>query len=160
MNRRILLVCIPVVLLIVLISIVTHVQSGQYNSEEKNTTDLLSDKPIEIDWQSALQVLPQYQSKQKSPQVVIEDKPVQISDSTIIAIVADKPRSILLITPNQQTPVQLTEGDGWLDSWIIQSILPDTVMWKNTNSNQTYQQSLFRNSPNDDKNLTSSKTGK
>lgn len=160
MNRRILLVCIPVVLLIVIISVVTHVQSGQYNSEEKNTTDLLSDKPIEIDWQSALKVLPQYQSKQKSAPVVIEDKPIQISDSTIIAIVADIPRSILLIKPNQPAPIQLAEGEGWLDNWSIQTILPDTVVWKNTTNEQTYQQSLFRRPHNNDDNSTSSKSGK
>ncbi|WP_416305723.1 hypothetical protein [Neptunicella sp. SCSIO 80796] len=160
MNKSLIIFCLPLLLFITIISVLTNYQSGQYNAEERKEASSTIREQINVNWKTVLAVLPQYKSKQAEISTVVPSKEVHISDSTIIAIVADTPRSILLVAPEQQAPIQLTEDEGWLANWKINTILPDSVIWINTDNQQTYEQSLFRNSQNDDENSTSSKSGK
>jgi hypothetical protein len=104
-----------------------------------------------IDWQSILSQLTQYIPAETSikPQVILETES-NISDATVVGILLNKKRSVLIYNPLQEQlePMQLKLGEGWLENWILSEIESDFVIWTNQVNNQTYTQPLFGKATN------------
>lgn len=109
------------------------------------------------DWKNILAALPQYKKPERplteqelAAQVALlnaQPKQAVISDSLLIGIIVDKPRSVLLYVQNQTnlTPVQLNLGQSWLADWQLSQINADSAVWINTQTQESYTQWLFSN---------------
>jgi len=122
------------------------------------------------DWQAILAALPQFKQPARplteqelaAQAALLNATPKQavISDSLLIGIIVDKPRSVLLYVQQQASlaPVQLSLGQSWLADWQLSQINADSAVWINTQTQESYTQLLFSNaSPTiDSLNTTSS----
>ena len=132
-------------------------QTASPPKEQRELLDLLSDDNVRVDWVSILSELPQYKEPEvlKAKSEANSTQEQQISDSQIIGIIVDAPKSILLLIDSDidTAPQQLSLGEGWLKNWKIQTIEADSITWVNTLNQQTYIQTLFASVENDSKNL-------
>ena len=120
----------------------------QKNAIEVTQASVLStpDNKAAFDWKSILKKMPQYQDKAVSKKAKSTTLvKTQIKDAQLVAIVIDSPKQALLITPqnNNAPPQAFNINEGWLDDWIISKIHPDSVVWLNTSSEETFQQFLY-----------------
>jgi hypothetical protein len=145
MNKPLILPSAAIMLICALLSSWLNYQSSSIESKQRDLLDLSNQQKTKNTWADVLSQLPQYGKTvevKTEPEVVQQPK---ISDSIIIGIIVDKPKSVLLLI-NSQTdaaPQQLNVGDGWLDSWIILEIAPDSITWTNKLTQQNYIQTLF-----------------
>jgi hypothetical protein len=111
-------------------------------------------KNEQSDWKNVLSALPQYKEaasalteKELAAQALLKAAPKQaiISDSQLIGIIVDKPRSVLLFIQHQASldPVQLTLGQSWLADWQLHQINADSAVWFNIQTQQSFTQWLF-----------------
>ena len=122
-------------------------QGASPAKEQRELLDLLNEEKIQVNWLDVLSQLPQYRKPNEvktEPDVVREQR---ISESQIIGIVVDNPKSALLLIDAQKEslPQQFGIGDGWLENWEIQKINPDAITWVNTLTQQNHIQTLFAN---------------
>ena len=106
-------------------------------------------------WQNILLTLPQYKKPERAlteqelaaqeALFNVASKEITISDSQLIGIILDKPRSVLLSIRAQSNlePVQLILGQSWLADWQLSKINADSAIWFNTQTQQSYTQWLF-----------------
>lgn len=160
MIRALILPGAIVLLVCALLSSWINYQSPSIETKQREFLNISNQQKSKNNWVDVLSQLPQYRKVvevKAEPEVVQQP---QISNSKIIGIVVDKPRSVLLLIDSQTetTPQQLNVGDGWLENWIIQDIAPDSITWVNTQTQQDYIQTLFA-APTVDSESLKPKTG-
>jgi hypothetical protein len=160
MNRNLLLLSGSILFSIIILSIFANSISGNTGMEKQQKDERISFYKSNIDWKTILSDIPQFKPEKYKAEDIRSVKEVHISDSTIIAIVADTPQSVIIITnENPEIQLQLNNGETWLKSWKIKNIEPDSINWVNEANQQTYTQMLFDTPKNDKKALTT-KSGK
>lgn len=160
MIKPLILPCAIILLACALLSSWLNFQSPSAEARQRDFIDLSSQQKPKDTWADVLAKLPQYRETlevKAVPEVVRQPK---ISDSKIIGIVVDKPKSVLLLIDDQSEaiPKQLNIGEGWLENWIIRKIAPDSISWVNTLTQEDYTQTLFA-APTDNSEDSKPKTG-
>jgi hypothetical protein len=139
-------------------AVLLNVQTASPLKAKTQDTENSNQTSAHIDWRSILSQLPQYSPKkiERAATKATKISP-QISDSIIVGIVVDEPRSVFLFVPlqvsgpektmppSQKTNevIQLTVSQGWLEDWKIERILPDSIIWLNSKTKGSYKQPLF-----------------
>ncbi|ALS99262.1 hypothetical protein [Lacimicrobium alkaliphilum] len=155
MNSRLLLFAGSLLLLSALGGALLNLYGLPESELNADTASLSEFKRLSNDWQAVLSQLPQFVPPKKTESVVTKAEPRQpkISDGLLVAIVADKPRSAVVIVSEQNDgqPMQLAEGDSWLEPWEIDRIETDFVVWHNSQTDEQYTQTLFPQGNESDK---------
>ena len=160
MIKTLLLPCSAILLICAILAAWLNYQGASPVKEQRELLDLLNEEKIQVNWLDVLSQLPQYRKPNEvktEPNIVREQR---ISDSQIIGIVVDNPKSALLLIDAEPDamPHQLVVGEGWLKDWKIQKIEPDSITWVNTLTKKSYIQTLFANVDDESKN-SQPKTG-
>lgn len=144
----------------VILSAWHNYQTASPPKEQREMLDLLSIDKAQVNWITILSQLPQYRKEDEVKKESDILKEQQISDSQIIGIVVDNPKSVLLLIGSKTEVIshQLSVGEGWLTDWKIQKIEPDSITWVNTRNQQIYIQTLFASVENESK-ISQPKTG-
>lgn len=155
-NR--LITCASIILCLSLfLGVLVNYEAEPVPQQQRQLSFAEIEKTQSNDWQAILLSMPQY--KKLGPPLTDEElaaqaaalsatkKQATISDSLLIGVIVDKPRSVLLFIQNQANlePIQLTVGQSWLANWQLSEITPDSAVWINTQTQQTYTQLLFSN---------------
>ena len=161
MPKQLILVSAIILCLCAIVSAIVNYQTAVPPKRQRELALLDSDPIKQIDWIWVLSQLPQYKkveiiSESNSAEIV----EVNISDGQIIGIVTDGQASVLIYLnqTNEQQPVLLGVGEGWLTHWVIKKINADSVDWFNQQTEQSYKQMLFNHSNVQQQNLTTSKS--
>lgn len=147
MNKRLVLTVGFALFFVSVASLVFSWQSPKSSPIElENSSD--SDKELAqaFNWKKILNTMPRYQKPIKStPKEISKTDAVsaKISDAVLLAIVSDHPKQAIMITPNTPEPKTFSINEGWLDNWVISVIRPDSILWSDETSGETYQQYLY-----------------
>lgn len=152
MPKQLLKFCALVLCLCIICAALLNFQIAGTSKSQRQLSLLDNDVAAQFDWVAILEQLPQYKQKIVSKVILVNKdiKQAQLSDGKIIGIVLDPPKSVLLYVAQSESlvPLQLTLGEGWLDNWLIKKINADSVVWFDSQSQQSYTQLLF-NDAND-----------
>jgi hypothetical protein len=158
MTKPLTIVCLIVLIASAGMAALLNFQSVEPLKEKAQRLDESKQARAQIDWRGILSQLPQYSPKKiEETSLKGSNTSPDISDSFIVGIVADIPRSAHMHLPSQvdgaerivsstqrtNSIVQLTVGQGWLDDWEIEQILPDSIVWQNNKTKGSYIQPLF-----------------
>ncbi|GGD57654.1 hypothetical protein [Lacimicrobium alkaliphilum] len=154
MNKRLALCTGIILMLSALGGALLNLYSLPASERTVEMTSLEEIERLNNDWQKVLSQLPQFAPSEtsESTEVSVESQP-EISDSLLVAIIADRPRSALIIVTEQNAgqPMQLAEGDSWLEPWKIETINTDFIVWRNSQTEEQYTQTLFPQGNGSDK---------
>ncbi|MFT7413118.1 MAG: hypothetical protein ACI9J4_001486 [Paraglaciecola sp.] len=158
MTRPLFILCLIILMGSAGMAVLLNIQTASPLKVKTQNIENSNQASAHIEWRSILSQLPQYSPKkiERAATKVTKISP-QISDSIIVGIVADEPRSVLLFVPlqaggpektmppSQKTNeiIQLTAKQGWLKDWEIEQILPDSIIWLNSKTKGSYKQPLF-----------------
>lgn len=147
MNKRLVLTLGLLLFFVSVVSLGLSWQSSKTNPIELEDR-ANSDKAFApaFDWKKVLYTMPRYQKPIKStPKEISKTEAIsaKISDAVLLAIVSDHPKQVIMITPNASEPKAFIINEGWLDNWVISVIRPDSILWSDETSGETYQQYLY-----------------
>ncbi|MGS2719899.1 hypothetical protein [Paraglaciecola aestuariivivens] len=163
MAKPLLKVSLFTLFIIACLAILVNFQRVTMDHNNEQNIQTIKPSQNSIDWKTTLEQHPQFKSTTKVKQAtVVEDKQQSILDAQLVGIVADEPSSVLLAIPSTTNNelTQLSLGDGWLENWTIETILPDAVIWINNKTKQTLTQSLFDASTHKNVESKTKKSGK
>ena len=158
MPNRLIIIALSILGVSLLLAVLSNYQSEPLPEKPRQFNFEQIGKNEQNDWKNILSSLPQYKKPERplteqelaAQAALLNSAPKQavISDSQLIGIIIDKPRSILLFIQQQDSlePVQLTIGQSWLTDWQLSQINADSAVWLNTQTQQTYTQWLFSHS--------------
>jgi hypothetical protein len=127
-------------------SVTSNIQKNHFRPTLTSEESPIEKSNATIDWQTILQKNKQFsnfeiQINHQSEQKALEHS---VYDSSIVAIILDRPKYIILKIPsNGWQEIVLKEGEGWIKSWKIYKILGDKVIWENDLNREQYIQHLF-----------------
>ena len=143
MNKRLTLTACGVLLFVITLSMISNTLTTTVVQDSFNMPQEIKQPFESIQWKGVLLGVSQFNNETSAPQKSVEDK-VSIIDSTIIAIIADKPQSVVLMTKSDdKNAIQLFIGESWLNHWVLDQINPDSVTWKNIVNQELKTQYLF-----------------
>ena len=168
MPRKLVFIAVILLSSSVMISPIIYYQQPSAPKDSRELQLLTQNNTKQIEWQSIINSLPQFKKQLQQSASEINNLPPQITDSIIVGIVADELSSVLLVLSgttdessqliepaqiassleNTNKILQLSVGQGWLDNWEIEQILPDSIIWLNRETKDSWQQFLFESGVN------------
>jgi hypothetical protein len=155
MPSRLIYCAVIILCLSLILAILFNYESEPLAQDQRQLSFEQIENAQQNDWKNILSVLPQYKKPERplteqelAAQTALlnaSNKQAVISDSQLIGIIVDKPKSVLIYIQHQTSlePVQLAIGQSWLVDWQLSQINADSAVWLNIQTQQSYTQWLF-----------------
>jgi hypothetical protein len=159
MNKKFLILFCGLSILCLVLSIAAHYQfPGNISQKQHSMANIATMSRNSMDWITQLKTRPQFKphAQAKSQTEVVVEQGMQ--HARLIGIVLDTRMLAIVTDPISNKVHRIGLGEDWLDSWVLEKIEADHVIWHNEQTDEQYIQALFKSS-REDKSFLSSLNG-